>query len=99
MAEPRRFRLSRRKGYKLPPNTVVVSRPSVWGNPFKIGEKLLGGAPLTREKSIELYKQLVLASDWPAVIRLKLKGKNLACWCPLTTPCHADVLLQIANED
>lgn len=28
----------------------------------------------------------------------ELKGKNLACWCPLDQPCHADVLLKIANE-
>ena len=26
-----------------------------------------------------------------------LRGKNLACWCPLDAPCHADVLLEIAN--
>ena len=26
-----------------------------------------------------------------------LRGKNLACWCPLDQPCHADVLLEIAN--
>lgn len=26
-----------------------------------------------------------------------LKGKNLACWCPLDQPCHADVLLELAN--
>lgn len=27
-----------------------------------------------------------------------LFGKNLACWCPLDVPCHADVLLEIANQ-
>jgi len=27
-----------------------------------------------------------------------LAGKNLACWCPLDQPCHADVLLELANE-
>ena len=26
-----------------------------------------------------------------------LVGKDLACWCPLDQPCHADVLLEIAN--
>lgn len=30
-------------------------------------------------------------------IRHDLAGKNLACWCPPDQPCHADVLLQIAN--
>lgn len=27
-----------------------------------------------------------------------LRGKNLACWCPLDQPCHADVLLELANR-
>jgi hypothetical protein len=31
-------------------------------------------------------------------IRQELRGKNLACWCPEGSPCHADVLLEIANE-
>ncbi len=26
-----------------------------------------------------------------------LRGKNLACWCKLGAPCHADVLLELAN--
>lgn len=30
-------------------------------------------------------------------VRLNLRGKDLACWCPLDQPCHADVLLAIAN--
>jgi hypothetical protein len=29
--------------------------------------------------------------------RIALRGKNLACWCALDKPCHADVLLEIAN--
>jgi len=28
-----------------------------------------------------------------------LRGANLACWCPLDQPCHAEVLLEIANRD
>ena len=28
-----------------------------------------------------------------------LRGKNLACWCCLDQCCHADVLLDIANND
>lgn len=30
--------------------------------------------------------------------RFELAGKDLACWCPLDEPCHADVLLEIANR-
>lgn len=37
-------------------------------------------------------------------VRRELRGKNLACWCPLVdkdgkpVPCHADVLLELANQ-
>jgi hypothetical protein len=27
----------------------------------------------------------------------RLAGLDLACWCPLGQPCHADVLLEMAN--
>jgi hypothetical protein len=30
--------------------------------------------------------------------RAELRGHDLACWCPLDQPCHADVLLELANE-
>ena len=33
----------------------------------------------------------------PERLRAALRGKNLACWCPLDGPCHADALLRIAN--
>jgi hypothetical protein len=29
--------------------------------------------------------------------RTELRGKDLACWCPPDQPCHADVLLELAN--
>lgn len=32
-----RIQLQRTKGWKLPPNTVVVARPSRWGNPYRVG--------------------------------------------------------------
>jgi hypothetical protein len=32
-------------------------------------------------------------------VRAALRGKNLACWCPLDQPCHADVLLNLANSE
>lgn len=34
---------------------------------------------------------------WPDIRRL-LRGKDLACWCPLDQPCHADILLELANQ-
>jgi hypothetical protein len=34
---------------------------------------------------------------WAGMAATELRGKDLACWCPLDQPCHADVLLDIAN--
>lgn len=31
-------------------------------------------------------------------LRTKLAGRDLACWCPLDSPCHGDVLLELANR-
>ena len=84
--KPKRIQLSRKKGFKLPPNTVVVSRPSRWGNPFRVG---IDG---TAAECVELYR-----ANWPQDAVL-LRGKNLACWCKLGEPCHADALLEIANS-
>ena len=33
------------------------------------------------------------------LIASELRGKDLACWCPLDQPCHADVLLELANRE
>lgn len=30
-------------------------------------------------------------------VKRELRGHDLICWCPLDRPCHADVLLKIAN--
>nr|WP_272896981.1 DUF4326 domain-containing protein [Mycolicibacterium tusciae] len=30
-------------------------------------------------------------------VRRELRGHDLVCWCPLDSPCHADVLLELAN--
>lgn len=44
----------------------------------------------------------VTLDQWPqgihGLIRTELRGRDLACWCPLGQPCHADVLLEVANS-
>ena len=35
---PERIQLRRTRGYRKPEGTIVVARPSKWGNPFKVGE-------------------------------------------------------------
>ncbi|HOD84736.1 MAG: hypothetical protein BWX88_05095 [Planctomycetes bacterium ADurb.Bin126] len=97
MTTPRRIQLSRRKGWRLPADTVVVARPSRWGNPFRVGPDM------PRVSAVAAFRFHL--SDRPGLIpytkadvREHLRGKDLACWCPLDQPCHADVLLEIANE-
>ena len=76
-----------------PVDAVYVGRPSKWGNPFKIGPSE------TREQAIEDFRiQHVGVFLFIGGIRQELRGKDLVCWCaPL--PCHADVLLEIANKE
>lgn len=46
------------------------------------------------------YREHILFSVKYAKYDLaELRGKNLACWCPLDRPCHADILLELANQD
>jgi hypothetical protein len=96
-AQPRRVVRRRAKNWKMPANTVYVGRPSVWGNPFVVGSEMIGGEKLTAAKSIELYRQYAQDAFNPRDVRACLRGKNLACWCALDQPCHADVLLEMAN--
>ena len=92
---PERVQRKRTKGWRLPPNTVYVGRPTKWGNPF------VGDGPINHKKMADLYRDYIRRSEnsnLRIVIVKELSGKNLACWCPLDKPCHADVLLELAIE-
>ena len=89
--KPERIQLSRKKGFKLPENTVVVARPSKWGNPFRVGHEAEDQA-----EAVKMFEASIGGLRRLQIQRL-LRGKNLACWCKPGTPCHADVLLKIAN--
>lgn len=89
---PIRIQLSRRKGWRMPANSEKVDRSSGWGNPYAITDKL------SREESVALFRQWVEEHpDFIRKVKTHLVDKNLACWCPLDQPCHANVLLEIAN--
>ena len=73
---------------------MYVGRPTKWGNPFMIDPD----APefWTAARCTALYRKGLLNGD----LRLdltELRGKNLSCWCAIGSPCHADVLLELAN--
>lgn len=102
MRKPHRIQLRRTKDWRLPPNTVVVSRPSKWGNPFRIGGSGINTAAVAVHEFERFWKRRLRKCTpntryrWRRELR-EIRGKNLACWCPLDQPCHADVLLEIAN--
>ena len=106
MNKPVRIERKRTKGWRMPPNTAYVGRPGYFGNPFT-GPKAanayrrwmknrMGRAEFLRRRDPSSW---ALFSDKENVRRElpRLRGKNLACWCPLDQPCHADVLLELAN--
>lgn len=88
---PIRIQRKRTKGWRMPPNTVYVGRPTKYGNRFRIDPNT------SREMAVGLY-ELYMCGWEKREARDELKGKNLACWCPLDKPCHVDILLKIANE-
>ena len=109
--EPVRVQLRRTKGWRMPENTVKVDRTTKWGNPWKVGDRHIADAqeavrrfraavigfdangsfcePNAHPQS--LIGQIIASAG-------ELRGKNLACFCPSGQPCHADLLLAIANE-
>ena len=93
---PERIQLKRTKGWRMPPNTVNVARPSRWGNPHRVGWCAVCGVPHTLADAIEEYRAEVMDCA-PTLALDSLRGKDLACWCKPGEPCHADVLLSLAN--
>lgn len=117
MAKPVRIQLSRKAGWRLPPDAVNVARPGRWGNFYRVGAPMCD-ATIKRwvhrlrdfdnrghecADAAEAVRRFggVLAFDeaiWPT-LRAELRGKDLACWCALDQPCHADVLIELANME
>jgi hypothetical protein len=84
----------------MPPNTVYVGRPSRWGNPYRLND-VRWGYIKTAAEAVERYRQHIerIKHEFNFEERLSaLRGKDLACWCPLDQPCHADILLKLANK-
>ena len=103
---PERIQLRRTKGWRMPPNTMKVTRPGPWGNPFKVGVDGDAAECVAkfRQSWMEALKSANTHPRHPPMPFGKplflgpLKGKNLACWCRPGDSCHADILLEIANS-
>lgn len=87
----------------MEPGTVYVGRPTKWGNPFNWRDCPPDAGPpaWARGAAVNIFREKLLnggLSITIADIRRELRGKDLACWCPPDHPCHADVLLELANR-
>ena len=71
----------------------MVTRPTKWGNPYPLA--------LGRKEAVRRYRADLLAGRLTITVEdveRELRGRDLACYCPLDEPCHADVLLELANR-
>jgi hypothetical protein len=107
---PKRIQRKRTKGWRMPEGAVYVGRPSQWENPFTVDvlgspqiavdafavhiAAYFGWEAVVRRAFRPLPVESRAFEEWIAPLR----GKDLACWCPLDQPCHADVLLELANR-
>lgn len=95
---PERVQLSRAKGWRMPPNTVKVDRTTKWGNPYKVGDSGIPDADVAVYRFSLWLRHTVEGRELQLAAIAQLRSKNLACWCKPGTPCHADVLLELAND-
>lgn len=104
-----RIQRRRSKGWQMPDGAIYVGRPGMWGNPFSSPTRevsarmfrcwLLG---TMRGPSVFDCNKVMpgdLAERRASILGHigLLRGHDLACWCTLGRPCHADVLLELAN--
>jgi hypothetical protein len=108
---PQRVVRRRHKGWTMPAGAIYVGRPTRWGNPFVVHACKRGCGPscppLAVPDPATAVREFRRAVDGVSTagatvpdldtIRRELGGRDLACWCPLDAPCHADVLLALAN--
>lgn len=110
---PQRIQLKRSKGWRMPADAVKVDRSTKWGNQFAPGREYAAveeetgqeiGRYICRDvaEAVECFCNYINSDagfDLREQARTELRGKHLACWCKLGDPCHADVLLEIANAE
>jgi hypothetical protein len=94
------LRIQRRRvaGWRMPPNTIAVSRPGRWGNSHRVAPAFESAGvrfpEITAKTAVKLHRQQMVRAleTWPSVreaIDADLGGRNLACWCHLC-PAHVD---------
>jgi hypothetical protein len=81
--------------FQWPKDGVRVTRPTRYGNPYKVAD--VG----SNAEAIRLFRADLLAGRLRVTVedvRRELRGRDLYCFCQQGEPCHADVLLEVANQ-
>lgn len=79
----------------MPEGTVYVGRPTVFGNPYRVQMPIIDDLQSVLSRFRQYAEQrLAREPDWLSPLR----GKDLACFCKEGGPCHADILLELANQ-
>jgi hypothetical protein len=107
---PTRIQRRRTKGWRLPPNAVIVSRPSRFGNPCKVGLMQEMGYEDPHGVAAENFRVWLNGNRFDAptddadrrreriLAELpSLRGRDVACTCQPDQTCHGDYLLDRAN--
>lgn len=86
----------RHKGGRKPPGVVICTRPSKWGNPFRVGDRSPHNVNIIidAEHACQLYRQWLedrIESD-PVFLAPLRTATGLACACELDEICHVDVI-------
>jgi len=93
----------------MPENTIYVGKPSKWANPFDWDDYIteLHDERQAKQFAIDDFKGWLAGKinmyrdsrDRMLEELDELRGFDLVCWCKPDEPCHADVLLELANEE
>lgn len=120
---PCRLQRKRAKGWRKPAGALIVSRPTKWGNRYRIDAPIrhvdgVDYRPADAAEAVRLFREyweywLEQEPKICAEALDDLRGRDLLCWCrlcpkhadgkphgedcPDCAPCHADVLLELAN--
>ena len=87
---PKRFKITSPL-MPTPDGGKRVCRPTKWGNRMTVSE---AGSNKAACDWFELHQ---CTPEFRELARRELKGLDLGCYCDLDQPCHADILLRIAN--
>ncbi|MGW0856138.1 DUF4326 domain-containing protein [Streptomyces sp. NPDC002690] len=90
-----------RDAVALPTACAYVGPCSPYSNPFTAGARSPLGPPMDAAESVDLFEATLrgpVGRQYAVRFARALRGLDLMCTCPLGAPCHADVLLRLANE-